>query len=148
MYKRILVPVDGSNTSDIALREAMQSVSDGDVEFRIIHVIEGPVAVWDIEFLNLDEIRDALRQTGRQILAKAEAVARDAGIRAETRLIEATPAGARIASVIAAEAKDWPADLIVIGTHGRRGMDHLMMGSVAEGVARISPVPVLLIRGR
>lgn len=148
MYKRILVPVDGSSTSDIALREAIQSVGDGNVELRIIHVIEGPVAVWDVEFLNLEEIRDALRQAGGKILAKAETVARDAGIRAETRLIESAPAGTRIASVIAAEAKDWPADLIVIGTHGRRGMNHLLMGSVAEGVARISPVPVLLIRGR
>jgi nucleotide-binding universal stress UspA family protein len=75
-------------------------------------------------------------------------VARDAGIKAETKLIEATPPGARIASMIAAEAKAWPADMIVIGTHGRRGVDHLLMGSVAEGVVRISPVPVLLIRGR
>ena len=50
--------------------------------------------------------------------------------------------------MIAAEAKAWPADLIVIGTHGRRGVDHLLMGSVAEGVVRISPVPVLLIRDR
>ena len=148
MYKRILVPVDGSNTSDIALREAIQSVSDGKAELRIIHVVEDPVPMWDVEFLNLNEIRDALRQTGRKILAKAEAVARDAGIKAEIRLVEATPAGARIASTIAAEAKAWPADLIVIGTHGRRGMDHLLMGSVAEGVVRISPVPVLLIRGR
>ncbi|MBI3778504.1 MAG: universal stress protein [Gammaproteobacteria bacterium] len=148
MYKRILVPVDGSNTSNIALREAIQSVGDGNVELRIIHVVEDVVPVWDVEFLNINEIREALRQAGRQILAKAETVARDAGVRAETRLIEATPAGARIASVIAAEAKDWPADLIVIGTHGRRGMDHLLMGSVAEGVVRISPVPVLLIRGR
>lgn len=148
MYKRILVPVDGSNTSNIALREAIQSVGDGNVELRIIHVIEDVVPVWDVEFLNINEIREALRQAGRQILAKAETVARDAGVRAETRLIEATPAGARIANMIAAEAKAWPADLIVIGTHGRRGMDHLLMGSVAEGVVRISPVPVLLIRGR
>ena len=52
------------------------------------------------------------------------------------------------APLLAAEAKAWPADLIVIGTHGRRGVDHLLMGSVAEGVVRISPVPVMLIRGR
>jgi nucleotide-binding universal stress UspA family protein len=148
MYKRILVPVDGSSTSDNALREAIQSVSDRSAEFRIIHVLEDVVPMWDVEYLNINEIREALRQTAGRILAKAEAVARDAGIKAETKLIESTPAGARIASVIAAEAKAWPADLIVIGTHGRRGMDHLMMGSVAERVVRISPVPVLLIRGR
>jgi len=148
MYKRILVPVDGSSTSDIALREAIKFVIDQKAELRIIHVIEDVVPVWDVELLNINEIREALRQTGERVLAKAEAVARDAGIKAETRLIESTPPGARIASVIAAEAKAWPADLIVTGTHGRRGVDHLLMGSVAEGVVRISPVPVMLIRGR
>ena len=148
MYQRILVPVDGSNTSDVALREAIQSVGDRNAELRIIHVIEDVVPMWDVEFLNINEIREGLRQTGRRVLAKAEAVARDAGIKAETKLIEASPPGARIASMIAAEAKAWPADLIVIGTHGWRGVDHLLMGSVAEGVVRISPVPVLLIRGR
>ena len=148
MYKRILVPVDGSSTSDFALREAIKFVIDQKAELRIIHVIEDVVPVWDVELLNINEIREALRQTGERVLAKAEAVARDAGIKAETRLIESTPPGARIASVIAAEAKAWPADLIVTGTHGRRGVDHLLMGSVAEDVVRISPVPVLLIRGR
>ena len=148
MYKRILVPVDGSSTSDFALREAIKFVIDQKAELRIIHVIEDVVPVWDVEFLNINEIREDLRQAGGNMLAKAEAVARDVGIKVETRLIEATPPGARIASVIAAEAKAWPADLIVIGTHGRRGVDHLLMGSVAEGVVRISPVPVMLIRGR
>lgn len=148
MYKRILAPVDGSSTSDFALREAIKFVIDQKAGLRIIHVIEDVVPVWDVELLNINEIREALRQTGERVLAKTEAVARDAGIKAETRLIESTPPGARIASVIAAEAKAWPADMIVIGTHGRRGVDHLLMGSVAEGVVRISPVPVMLIRGR
>jgi nucleotide-binding universal stress UspA family protein len=148
MYKRILVPVDGSSTSDFALREAIEFVIDQKAELRIIHVIEDVAPVWDVEFLNFNEIREALRQAGKNMLAKAEAVARDAAIKAETRLIEATPPGTRIASMIAAEAKAWPADMIVIGTHGRRGVDHLLMGSVAEGVVRISPAPVLLIRGR
>ena len=147
MYKRILVPVDGSNPSDVAVREAIQFVGDRHAELRIIHVIEDVVLAWEAELLNVNEIREALRQSGRQILAKAEAVARAAGIKAETKLIESTPPGARVASLIAAEAKAWPADLIVIGTHGRRGVDHLMMGSVAEGVVRNSAEPVLLVRG-
>ncbi len=148
MYRRILVPVDGSNISNVALREAIQSVSDRNAELRVVHVIEDVAPMWDVEFLNINEIREGLRQTGRRVLAKAEAVARDAGIKTETKLVETSPPGARIASMIAAEARAWPADLIVIGTHGRRGMDHLLMGSVAEGVVRLSSVPVLLIRGR
>lgn len=148
MYQRILVPVDGSNTSDVAMREATKLASDRKAELRIVHVIEDVVPMWDVELLNINEIREALRQAGQQMLAKAEAVARAAGIKAETKLIESTPPGARVASMIAAEAKAWPADLIVIGTHGRRGVDHLLMGSVAEAVVRVSSAPVLLIRGR
>jgi len=93
MYKRILVPVDGSSTSDFALREAIKFVIDQKAELRIIHVIEDVVPVWDVELLNINEIREALRQAGGNMLAKAEAVARDAGIKVETRLIEATPPG-------------------------------------------------------
>lgn len=148
MYQRILVPVDGSSTSDAALHEAIELVRDQQAGLRIVHVIEEVVPMWDVEWLNINEIRQALREAGQRMLAKAEAVAREAGITAETRLIEAKSPGARIASMIAEEAEKWPADLIVIGTHGRRGVDHLLMGSVAEGVVRISPVPVLLIRGR
>jgi nucleotide-binding universal stress UspA family protein len=148
MYERILVPVDGSRTSDVALHEAIKLAGDQKAELRIVYVIEDVVPMWDAEFLNINEIREALRQTGGRILAKAEAVARDAGVKAETRLIDTTSPGARIASMIAAEAKAWPADLIVIGTHGRRGVDHLLMGSVAEGVVRASLVPILLIHGR
>src|SRR3989344_4604682 len=109
MYKRILVPVDGSNTSDVAMREATKLASDRKAELLIVHVIEDFVPMWDVEFPNINEIREALRQTGQQILAKAEAAARDAGIKVETRLIESTPPGARIASVIATEAGAWPA---------------------------------------
>lgn len=148
MYQRILVPVDGSSTSDSALREAIKLANDRKAELRIVHVLEDFAPMWDVEVLNINDIREGLRQTGRRVLTKAEAVARDAGIKVETKLIETSPPGARVASMIAAEAKAWPADLIVIGTHGRRGVDHLLMGSVAEGVVRQSPVPVLLIRGR
>jgi nucleotide-binding universal stress UspA family protein len=45
-------------------------------------------------------------------------------------------------------ATAWPADLLVIGTHGRRGLDHLLLGSIAESVVRLAPMPVLLVRGQ
>ena len=66
------------------------------------------------------------------------------GATVETALLEAS--GERIASVIEGEARHWQADLIVIGTHGRSGLSRLLLGSVAEGVARSAPVPVLLVR--
>lgn len=100
------------------------------------------------EFSNPSEISDAITTSGQEILRKAEAVARVAGIPVETRLIEIDTLGHRIPEVIAADAEAWPADLIVICTHGRRGLSHLFLGSVAEGVVRIATKPVLLIRGK
>jgi len=148
MYQRILVPVDGSQTSELALREAVRLASDQKAELRIIYVVEEIVPIWDVELLNLSEILNAVRATGQRILKKADAAARADGVKVQTTLVEASPPGARAASMIVEEAKAWPADLIVIGTHGRRGVDHLLMGSVAEGVARISPVPVMLVRSK
>ena len=147
MYQHILVPVDGSQTSHLALREAIKLSGSGKAELRIVQIVEEVTPLLDVELLNVDALREAVLESGRLILAKAETVAREAGVPATTRLIEARP-GARIANVIADEARAWPADLIVIGTHGRRGVDHLLLGSVAEGVIRIAPTPVLLIRSK
>jgi nucleotide-binding universal stress UspA family protein len=61
------------------------------------------------------------------------------------RLLETGTPAQRIAAAIADEADAWPADLVVAGTHGRTGVQRLLLGSVAEGIARVSPVPVLLI---
>jgi len=147
MYQHVLVPVDGSQTSDLALREAIKLIGAGKAELRIVHVVEAVMPLLDVELLNVEELRRAVRDAGQKILARAEAVAREAGVTVKTTLIEAR-AGARIANVIADEAREWPADLIVIGTHGRRGVDHLLLGSVAEGVIRSAPAPVLLIRSK
>ena len=147
MYQHVLVPVDGSQTSDLALREAIKLIGAGKAGLRIVHVVEAVMPLLDVELLNVDELRRAVHDAGEKILARAEAAARKAGVSAKTTLIEAR-AGARIANVIADEARAWPADLIVIGTHGRRGVDHLLLGSVAEGVIRIAPAPVLLIRSK
>ena len=89
-----------------------------------------------------------MRNSGEVILTKAHALTREAGINAETRLIEIDTLGRRIPEAIAEEAQTWPADVIVIGTHGRREISHLFLGSVAEGVVRVATKPVLLIRGK
>jgi nucleotide-binding universal stress UspA family protein len=147
MYQHVLVPVDGSQISDLALREATRLISAATAELRILHVVEAVKPLIDVELLNVEALRQAVHDAGLKILARAEAVAREAGVAATTRLVEAPPS-ARIASVIAEEARAWPADLIVIGTHGRRGVDRLLLGSVAEGVLRLASSPVLLIRSR
>jgi nucleotide-binding universal stress UspA family protein len=147
MYKHILVAVDGSDTSNLALREAAALAREMQAKLRIVHVVEEVTLNIDAEFV-MGEYQEAMRKTGEEVLRKAEAAARESGIKAETKLLEIETLGHRITDMIVEEAQSWPADLIVLGTHGRRGFNHLLMGSVAEGIVRISPKPVLLIRGK
>lgn len=145
MYQRILIPVDGSPTSDRALQEALTLAQQQNAQLQLLHVIE-EIHFVDIESsINYAELQEAMRSSGNKILTQAQTAVQQAGMTAETKLLEAS--GKRVASVIVAEAERWPADLIVIGTHGRTGFSRLLFGSVAEGVVRTAPVPVLLIRG-
>lgn len=148
MYQHILAPVDGSDASDLALQEAIRLAKDQRAQLRILHVVDAVTVNWDTEFGNTGEIIETLRKAGESILAKAESMARQSGITAETRLVEMETLPERVPAKIAEEADLWPADLIVIGTHGRHGLNRLLMGSVAEGVARLSSKPVLLIRAQ
>jgi nucleotide-binding universal stress UspA family protein len=148
MFKRILVAVDGSNTAELALHQAIKLAKELQAQLRIVHAVDIVNINLGTEFPDPSEILDAMTRSGQEILRKAEAVARTAGIPVETRLIEIDTLGQRIPEMIAADAEAWPADLIVICTHGRRGLSHLFMGSVAEGVVRVATKPVLLIRGK
>lgn len=148
MFKRILVAVDGSDTAEQALLEAINLAKEHQAQLRIVHAVDIVNINLGAEFPNPSEISDAMTKNGLEILRKAEAVARRAGIRVETRLIEIDTLGHRIPEMIVADAEAWPADLIVICTHGRTGLSHLFLGSVAEGVVRVATKPVLLIRGK
>ena len=90
------------------------------------------------------DLKEALFRTGREIMDQALNRVRKAGLQAKSAIAETT--GRRIENVIVEDARSWAADLIVIGTHGRRGVDRLML--VAEGVARLSPVPVMLVHAK
>jgi nucleotide-binding universal stress UspA family protein len=145
MYQHILVPVDGSPTSYRALQEALKLAKQLKAQLALIHVME---EIWYVDsesYLNYAELQKSVRISSEKILAQAEAAVLQEGVSPTVKLLEAR--GDRIANVIVAEAKRWPADLIVIGTHGRSGFSHMLFGSVAEGVVRTAHVPVLLIRG-
>ncbi len=145
MYQRILVPLDGSPTSERALQEAIK-LADGKAQLRLIYVVE-EIYLLDAEgyaFLDLAQLQKAVRDTGERTLAVAAGQLQKFAITAETSLLEG--GGEHVASVINSEAKRWEANLIVIGTHGRSGFNRLLMGSVAEGVVRGASIPVLLIR--
>ncbi len=148
MFKRILVAVDGSATAELALQEAIKLAKDLNAELRLVHIVDVININLGADFPYPPGISEAIAKTGQEILNKAGIVARYDEVPVETQLIEMDSLGQRIPEVIAADAEAWPADLIVIGTHGRRGLSHLFLGSVAEGVVRAATKPVLLIRGK
>jgi nucleotide-binding universal stress UspA family protein len=147
MYKSILVAIDGSQTSEVALNEAIQFARAAGSRLRIVNVVDEVNLNWS-EFPNTAELWDVLVASGRALLGKAASTAAEAGVEADTRLIELDRLGDRIPDALAREADAWPADLIVVGTHGRRGLSHLLLGSVAEGIVRVASKPVLLVRGK
>ncbi|MHB9021769.1 MAG: universal stress protein [Halothiobacillus sp.] len=146
MYQNMLVAVDGSHTSEIALKEAIKLCKELQGRLRILHAVEIQFN-WEGAYTDPSALWDAMIRDGEDVLRKAGATAADAGVPAETKLIKIENIGRRIQDVVEEEAHTWPADLIVIGTHGRRGINRIFMGSVAEGVIRIATKPVLLIRG-
>jgi nucleotide-binding universal stress UspA family protein len=148
MYTRILVSVDGSDTSKRALNEALELAKVHQSQLRIVHVVDAATLfVGDHFYADMDRLEAAMMEAGKKVLAEAAAVAEKAGLRAETQLIEIETINARVADLIVQDAKSWRAGLIVVGTHGRRGLSRVVLGSVAEGVVRAAPVPVLLVRG-
>lgn len=146
MYKRILVPIDGSPTSELGLAEAIKLAKNPRTTLCLLHVVDERVLAQNIDVgaSQVDSLLASLRDGGRQILAKAQAKLLKQGVKAKTVLVENIARS--VADIIVEQTKKWRADLIVIGTHGRRGVSRLVMGSDAEGVVRTTPVPVLLVR--
>lgn len=146
MYKRILVPVDGSRTSALGLQEAIRLAKSGKAKLRLIHVVDESVALQDSAYtFGTEDMLSILKKGGEQSLKQAQALVARHGIKPESKLVESFTG--RVADIIVGDAKKWRADLIVMGTHGRRGFNHMVLGSDAEMVIRSSPVPVLLVRG-
>jgi nucleotide-binding universal stress UspA family protein len=145
LYRRILVPIDGSPASKRGFAEAIALAKDQGASLLLVHVLEQPILGPGAEaVVYLGNTADLLSEAGRELVARAEAAARESGLQSESRILE--DRGKRAAVAIVAEANTWGADLIVLGTHGRRGAERLFMGSDAEEVVRTSPVPVLLVR--
>jgi nucleotide-binding universal stress UspA family protein len=145
IYKRILVAVDGSSTSNAGLAEALRLAKDQGAVLGLLHVIDELSIVTIPEgVMSAGIMIDALRDAGQQIMKKIVAGVRKKGLEPDTKIVEAI--GTRVADQVVAHAKRWRADLIVMGTHGRRGVNRMFMGSDAELVVRTAPVPVLLVR--
>jgi nucleotide-binding universal stress UspA family protein len=146
MYKKILVPVDGSATSTLGLNEAIRIAKCVGGQIRLVHFVNEFVLdyVYGSGGYAMDVI-DLLRKGGRSVLERARATVQEQGITPECVLRESM--GGRAADLIFTDAAEWGANLIVMGTHGRRGLARVAMGSDAEEVVRSTTVPVLLVRG-
>ena len=146
MYERILVPIDGSPTSTRGLDEAIKLARLTGASIMLLHMLDlwGLVEVSEAGMALTPQMIASYKEAGESVLAEALKRVQAAGGRAETRLVDTHKV--RLAELVIDEAQRWKADLIVIGTHGRRGMARLMLGSDAEQVLRLATVPVLLVR--
>ena len=136
MFKRIVIPVDGSQTANKALIVALEMARDSGGSLRIIHVIEGFAG----------GAMDTVRIAAQKILDEALLLAQPFSVQTDTKLFDTFDG--RLADAVGNAATDWQADLIVVGTHGRRGIGRLLMGSGAEQIMRQAPIPVLVIRAQ
>ena len=143
VFKKILVPVDGSATSNKAVDFALRMAQDDQASVRLLHCIDETSFIDAYEYSG--ELIKQARQAGQQILQDGLTAAQKLGVKADILLLER--AGQRLGNSVADASADWGADLIVVGSHGRRGIGRLLLGSGSEQILRTSPVPVLLVRG-
>ena len=145
MYHRILAPVDGSETSQRGLEEAVRLAKTLQAQLKLVHVVDESALTLNPEVTTATTpLIDEFIAGGKEVLAASAALAQKLGVTVETALHENL--SGRVADVVLDEAKKWGADLIVMGTHGRRGIRHVVLGSDAEAVVRSANVPVLLVR--
>lgn len=148
MYSRILVPLDGSATARLALDHAARLAGMSGATVVLLHVVEEMKHGLGFErpVIYIQEVRPQMLAAGQALLDEAATELRRNGTQVETIRLESK--GERVSELIAQQAEASGCDLVVLGTHGRRGVDRLLLGSDAEQVARIAPVPVMLVRGQ
>jgi nucleotide-binding universal stress UspA family protein len=146
MYARILAGIDGSEQSTHALRHAAGLAKAMGAELRIVHVVDmGILPVAPELGIDLERLAKARHAEGDQLLADAVAIARAAGVTAQVRLVETASPTLHPAAALLEEAASWRADAVVLGARGRSRLERLLLGSVADGVARRSAIPVVLV---
>ncbi|MFM0198027.1 universal stress protein [Paraburkholderia strydomiana] len=148
MYKHILVAIDGSETSEHAFGTALQLAHDNDAQLQPLYVVDNPLVAYDASGYDLIILREAFVKEGRQLLADALARMKHENVAGEPRIVDVAPIGEDISERIRISANEFNADLLVLGTHGRRGFKRLFLGSVAERVVRSASLPVLLVPSR
>lgn len=147
MYEKILVPIDGSPTSRLGLDEAIRVARAMGSTLCLLHVVDEAsfASSFEASMALTAEVLQALQSAGQQVLVEAQNYVREAGIPVEGEVVESF--ADRVSDLVLRKAQECGAQLIVLGTHGRRGVQRVLLGSDAEQILRQAPVPVLLVRG-
>jgi nucleotide-binding universal stress UspA family protein len=147
MYKTILVAVDGSHTAKQAVREAVKMASLTSGTVHAVYVVDTSPLFSYAGYFDPVVLTDALRSDGRIALDDAEAACKQSGVTCATELVETETLNDDVAQTLKRCVERIGAELVVLGTHGRRGVKRIVLGSVAERFVRMSQCPVLLVRG-
>jgi universal stress protein A len=144
--RKILCPVDFSETSALALRYAVAFARQGNAALTLLHVVSPPLAalpgepgILELPQVNINEIAAVCQERLEGMVGEMDATALDV----ETKVISGVPF-----LEIVRYARDHDFDIIIMGSHGRSGLGHLLIGSVAERVVRKAPCPVLTVKDR
>lgn len=146
-FHHLLVPIDGSPTADKALDEAIRLARSSGAKVTLLHVMDALSHMTGFESGRhyAEQILPLMRSAGENLLAQAGQRVLAQGLQVECVLITEGPG--RVFEHVADHARNNNVDLIVVGSHGRRGIGRALLGSDAEQIIRYAPVPVLVVRG-
>ncbi|WP_227378354.1 universal stress protein [Haladaptatus halobius] len=146
MYDRILVPTDGSEGTKTAVEQAITHARTYDAELHVLHVVDQSAidltATPAADGMTSEVVHEQLDEQGQTFVDEVATQAAEAGVPTTTEMVEY----GRPHEEIQSYASEQGIDLIVIGTHGRSGLDRHLLGSVAEKVLRTAEVPVLVVQ--
>jgi nucleotide-binding universal stress UspA family protein len=144
MYTRILVAVDGSNTSRRAFEAALDLAKSNNAVLQPFYVVENTPMYFEAPGYDPSVLRNRLIEQGKELGVEFANAMIEQGVKGELAVGEASSLD-DVSAVVLNAAADFKADLLVMGTHGRRGFQRLILGSVAERCVRQATLPVLLI---
>ena len=139
MYSQILVPTDGSPASNAAIEHAIDLAQQYDARLHALYVVDG--AAYSTLEAGAEIVVEALESEGDSATARVAEAAEEAGI----DCVSTVTTGTAYRSIIDYVDEN-AVDIVVMGTHGRKGLDRYLLGSVTERVVRTSEVPVLTVR--
>ena len=143
MFKKLYTPIDNSDVSDKVLTEAIDFAKVSGATLKIVHVVNLEQITFGIEMVGVAELKETLLSIANKFLGHVKELVAQKGVNAEVSLLENY--GADLASLIIDDAKEWGADLFILGSHHLGSFAHFITGGVAEDIAHDSDIPILLI---